>query len=181
MLRDDSCPFEIFMVPKYTGHVILRAAQAEDETFLFELYSSTRAEEMASWGWNEAQRQAFLSMQFRGQRAHYAEYPNVDHRIILLNGEPVGRIFISRMEAEIRLVDISLLPAYRERGLGAALIRELFEEAARTRKVIQLHVEKNNRALQLYQRLGFEIVGDAASHWFMIWRPIDQNDKTTGE
>jgi ribosomal protein S18 acetylase RimI-like enzyme len=151
--------------------ITLRSAEPDDEPFLYELYASTRAEELAAWGWNEAQQQAFLNLQFRGQRAHYAEYPNPDHKIILEDERTIGRLFLSRLQDEIRLVDIALLPAFRGRGIGTALIQGLFEEAARDGKAVRLHVEKFNRAQHLYQRLGFHIIGDAQSHYFMEWKP----------
>jgi ribosomal protein S18 acetylase RimI-like enzyme len=151
--------------------ITLRSAGLADEAFLYELYAGTRAEEMAAWGWGAAQQRAFLDLQFRGRQAHYAEYPNPDHKIIVEDGRPVGRLFLSRPRDEIRLVDIALLPEVRGRGIGTALIQGLFEEALSARKVVRLHVEKFNRAQQLYLRLGFRIVGDAPSHYFMEWNP----------
>ena len=148
----------------------MRPAQAADEDFLFELYRGTRAEEMAAWGWDEAQQQIFLSMQFKGQSAHYAQYSNIDHRIILDGDRSIGRIFLSWLEGVMILVDIALLPEYRGRGIGGALIKELLGEAERTGKTVQLHVLKSNRAQNLYRRFGFEVVEDAGSHWKMHWR-----------
>jgi ribosomal protein S18 acetylase RimI-like enzyme len=148
----------------------LRPAEPDDETFLYELYASTRAEEMAAWGWNEAQAQAFLNLQFRGQQAHYAQYPNPDHQIILDETQPIGRLFVSRPEEEIHLADIALLPEYRSQGIGAILIHNLLEEAAQSGKAVRLHVEKFNRARQLYLRLGFQVISDALSHDLMEWK-----------
>lgn len=165
------------MIPTTAHSVILRPAQDDDEAFLFELYRNTRAEEMAAWGWNEAQQQAFLDLQFRAQQAHYAEYPNTDHQIIVHSGRPIGRLLVSRLNDEILLADIALLAERRGQGIGATLIQGLFEEAIREGKAVRLHVEKFNRAQQLYRRLGFEIVGDAGMHYFMEWRPV----KNTGD
>jgi len=158
------------MIPGNVQSVGLRPAEADDEAFLFRLYGSTRAEELADWGWNAAQQEAFLKLQFRGQQAHYDAYPNTDHRIILCGGQPVGRLLVSRLTEEIRLVDISILTENRGRGVGANLIRDLLAEAARSDLPVRLHVEKFNRAQQLYRRLGFEIIGDTGSHYFMEWR-----------
>lgn len=156
--------------------ITLRPAKPDDETFLYELYASTRAEEMAAWGWNQAQQQAFLNLQFRGQQAHYAQYPNPDHKLILEDERPIGRLFLSRLQDEIRLVDIALLPGHRGRGLGSALIKELFEEAAHNGKAVRLHVAKFNRARELYLRLGFQVIGDAQSHYLMEWKsPTGEN------
>lgn len=167
------------MIPTNAHSIRLRPANSDDQAFLFDLYRSTRAEELSAWGWDEAQQQAFLNLQFRGQQAHYAEYPNTNHQIIL-DGElpigcPIGRILTSHLMDEIRLVDIALLPEHRGQGIGAALIQSLFEEAASEGKAVRLHVVKEARALRLYQRLGFQIIGDAVSHYLMEWT------NTTGE
>lgn len=159
----------------------MRPAQAADEDFLFELYRDTRAEEMAAWGWDEKQQRMFLNLQFKGQSAHYAQYPDIDHRIVLDGGKPIGRIFLSRRESVIILVDIALLPEYRGRGIGGALIEELLGEAERTGKSVQLHVVKINRAQNLYRRFGFEIVEDAGSHWKMLWPGSPPKSNHRGE
>ena len=58
-----------------------RCAVPDDEVFLFELYASTRNEEMAAWGWDRAQEQMFLNLQFTAQRRHYdIAFPNAEHK-----------------------------------------------------------------------------------------------------
>ncbi len=153
----------------------LRPAEPEDADFLFELYCSTRAEELAAWNLEETQQQVFLDLQFRAQQAHYNQYPNLDHRIILENGNRIGRIMVSRLENEIRLADISLLTEARGKSIGAKLISDLQTEAGQSGKPLRLHVEKNNRALRLYQRLGFTITNDLGFHYFMEWRPAQNS------
>lgn len=125
---------------------------------------------MAAWGWGPTQQQAFLNLQFRAQQAHYAEYSNTDHQIVLDGERPVGRLLVSELDDEFRLVDIALLPEYRNTGIGAALIGALLEKAAQSGKAVRLHVMKTNRARRIYQRLGFSIIGDAGSHHLMEWR-----------
>lgn len=147
----------------------LRPAEDGDQAFLFELYRDTRSEEMAAWGWGEAQQQAFLGLQFRARTMSYSAYPNIEHSIILDGVRPIGRLMISRMEDEIRLVDIALLSEVRGNGIGAKLIADLLVIAQRENKPLRLHVEKFNRALQLYQRLGFRIIEDTGTQYFMEW------------
>ena len=55
------------------------------------------------------------------------------------------------------IMDIALLPEYRGRGIGTAILHELLGAADRAGKTVMLHVEPNNPALRLYRRLGFEI------------------------
>jgi ribosomal protein S18 acetylase RimI-like enzyme len=158
------------MLKDYSDAITLRQADPSDEAFLYQLYASARAEEMAAWGWDSAQREAFLSLQFRARQAQYREYPNIDHQIILADGLPIGRILISEIKDEFLLVDIALLTECRNAGIGAALIRALLDRAAAAGKVVRLHVEKNNRAQRLYQRLGFRFAGDAGLYYLMEWR-----------
>ncbi|MFN0112650.1 MAG: GNAT family N-acetyltransferase [Blastocatellia bacterium] len=158
------------MTPISPDTISLRPAEASDEAFLFELYRNTRAEEMAAWGWPEAQQQAFLSLQFRARNAAYSTYPNQEHSIIVNTNQPIGRILISRKDDEIRLVDIALLSEVRGQGIGAKLIAELFEQARRENLPVRLHVDKFNRAFRLYQQLGFQTLEDTGTQYFMEWR-----------
>ncbi len=154
--------------------ITLRPANSDDEAFLYRLYASSRSEELAAWGWNGAQQEAFLNLQFRAQQAHYREYPNTDHQIVLAGGRPIGRLLVSELDDEFRLVDVALLAEHRNAGIGEALIRQLLDRARLSGKAVRLHVEKTNRAQRLYRRLGFAEIGDAGSHFFMEWRASER-------
>jgi ribosomal protein S18 acetylase RimI-like enzyme len=159
--------------------ISLRAVTSEDEAFLYEVYASTRRDEMLSWGWDRTQQDAFLKMQFKAQHQAYAmEDEGTDTKIILLEGKPVGRLIVNRTEDEIRLTDIALLTEYRSSGIGTALIKDLFDEASRAGKPVRLHVLKNNRALRLYERLGFKTTGENGIHFQMEWIPDTQPSST---
>ena len=153
--------------------VTRRAVRAEDETFLSALYASTRAEEVAAWGWTAAQQEAFLRMQFQAQRQAYQwQYPGAEEQIIWREERPIGRLMVYRTAAEIRLVDIALLPEARGTGLGGRLIQALLDEAQQVGTPVRLHVTHDNRAAHLYARLGFKLVSETASHLFMEWSPV---------
>lgn len=74
-------------------------------------------------------------------------------------GQAAGSVIVFRGPAEIRLVDIALLPEFRNRGLGARLISQLIEEAGRAAIPLRLSVTAGNPAIHLYQRLGFVATG----------------------
>ena len=152
--------------------ITLRAALADDEAFLYELYASTRAEEVALFGWDAQQCEAFLRMQFNAQRQQYAEFPHPDHRIILRATQPIGRLFVLRLEKEFCLADIALLPSERGAGLGGQLVGELLAEAAQNQVPVTLHVAHGNRARRLYERLGFvpeSLDNDDGAYCAMRW------------
>jgi ribosomal protein S18 acetylase RimI-like enzyme len=137
-----------------------RPASPDDDEFLFRLYASTRAEEMAAWGWPPAQQESFLRMQFRVRRQSYAaSYSGASHSILLSGAVPVGSAVVWRGPSEIRLVDIAFLPEHRNRGWGAQWISQLIREAAAAEIPLRLNVHRGNRAIRLYERLGFVPAG----------------------
>jgi ribosomal protein S18 acetylase RimI-like enzyme len=111
-------------------------------------------------------------MQFNAQHAYYQEhYSKADLQVILIKGEPVGRLYLERMEEEFRLIDIALLPEHRNRGIGTRLIKDVMTEAAKEKKPVRIHVEEFNPALRLYERLKFTKIEMRGVYWFMEWSP----------
>jgi ribosomal protein S18 acetylase RimI-like enzyme len=152
--------------------VSLRPATGEDRAFLYEVYASTRQEELAPLRWDEATTRTFLTMQFDAQDHHYhTYYDGAEFLVILVDDRPAGRLYVARWQTELRLMDIALLPPYRNAGIGTALIKDLMEEARRTGHAVRLHVEPFNPAMRLYQRLGFSRIGEEGIYWFMQWMP----------
>ncbi len=144
----------------------------EDREFLQRLYASTRAEELALTDWDETQKQAFLAQQFAAQHHHYQRYyTGASFDLVLLDNEPIGRLYVARWQDEIRVVDIALLPEYRSRGIGGGLLRDLLKEAAAANQRLTIHVERYNPALRLYRRLGFEPVGETGVYLLLAARP----------
>ena len=137
-------------------NITLRAVGPDDYDFLVEVYGSTRAEEMALVPWTTEMQQAFVRSQFAAQQDHYAKtYPAASHDIIMSDDRPVGRLYVARLDQEIRIVDITLLPAERNAGIGSYLIKQLLDEANRSGKVTRIYVEEFNPSLRLFERLGF--------------------------
>ena len=160
--------------PGGTPHVSLRPVAPEDDEFLFAVYASSRAEELAQTDWDEAQRLAVLRMQFDAQDRYYHEqYPNGAYDVILVEGEPAGRLYVNRGPDEFRIIDIAMLPAYRNRRIGTHLIGALQTEAALSRKPLRIHVERFNPALRLYELLGFQPIADRGVYLFLEWRSAE--------
>jgi ribosomal protein S18 acetylase RimI-like enzyme len=141
------------------GLIGLRPAVAADESFLYRVYASTREVELQLFDWNDDQKTAFLTMQFGAQRLSYRQsFPGWGYDIIAIGDQPVGRFFVHRGADAIRVVDLGLLPEYRSQGIGSALLKAVLEEADEAGMPIRLHVESFNRAMKLYERLGFRAV-----------------------
>jgi ribosomal protein S18 acetylase RimI-like enzyme len=150
----------------------LRPFVEEDLPFIFSLYASTRMAEMALTGWPQEQVQAFLIQQFQAQHHHYQTYyPGGLFAVIERDGEPIGRWYVRSGGEEARLIDVTLRPADRNRGIGSLLMEGLQREARDRGLPIRLHVEPFNPAYRLYQRFGFTLLEERGVYHFLEWKP----------
>jgi ribosomal protein S18 acetylase RimI-like enzyme len=149
----------------------LRLASAADDAFWFELYASTRADELQAWGWDESQQAAFLKLQFTAQQHSYqAHYPQRERSLICLEGVVIGGMQVDRTPTHIHLIDLAILPPYRNRGIGTQLLQQLCDSAQRLQQAVHLQVSAGSPAMALYTRLGFQPVADTGMYWQMIWQ-----------
>lgn len=152
--------------------ITFRPISDDDLALLLKIYASTRADEMAQVPWTEAEKTAFVNVQFEAQHKYYQEvFPNAEFSILEKDGQPIGRLYLDRREDEHRLIDIALLPEYRGLGFGGELMQGVLDEAREAGKMVRIHVEHNNPAMRLYLRLGFEKVEDQGVYYLMEWRP----------
>jgi ribosomal protein S18 acetylase RimI-like enzyme len=150
----------------------LRPATAEDREFLLRVYAATREEELAMTDWSVEQKARFVQMQFDAQDAYYREhYAGAQFFVIKVDGEPAGRLYVHHRPDEIRLMDIALLPGYRNRGVGSSLLNDLLSQARSQGKGVGIHVEKHNPAMRLYESLGFRRKADRGVYDFLLWLP----------
>lgn len=151
----------------------LREVADSDRDFLVSVYASTRAEELAMTDWSEEQKAQFCQMQFTAQDAHYRQhYPTAQYFVIEVSSVPAGRFYVDHWSKEIRIMDIALLPAHRGQGVGTYLLTQLMQQATREGKTLSIHVERNNPALTLYQRLGFTVTEDKGVYLLLEWRAV---------
>jgi RimJ/RimL family protein N-acetyltransferase len=139
----------------------LRPVEEADRAFLVELYASAREPELAHVPWDDATRRAFIEQQFSAQDGHYRQnYPGATLDVIEVDGESAGRLYVHRGPNDIRIMDIALAPAFRGRGIGTELLRALMAQAQESGRKLSIHVEMNNPARKLYERLGFRPAGE---------------------
>ncbi|MCC8537794.1 GNAT family N-acetyltransferase [Xanthomonas axonopodis pv. poinsettiicola] len=153
----------------------LRPEQPDDIAWLEDLYASTRSDELAPVPWPEATKRAFLQQQFALQRAHYRQhFAGAEFSIVEVEDLRIGRLYLHRAATHLTVVDISLLPEWRGRGIGSQLIVHVQALAREAGCTVSLHVLHANPAAQrLYGRLGF-VAGDSTqTHLQMHWHPSD--------
>lgn len=152
--------------------IVFRDACETDKELLLKIYGSTRSEELALVTfWDDNQKLAFIHHQFQAQDFHYKKhYPDAQYSIIIYEGKEAGRIYVERnqMPEKIHVIDISILPEFRNKGIATTIFRQLQDEAKQTNKSLSIHVEKFNKAKQLYERLGFVIKSEASDIYVLM-------------
>lgn len=150
---------------------VLREMVEKDKSFLFELYVSTRRQEVESWGWTSEQMDVFLKLQWQTQQFSYSQqFPGANHSIILYENECAGRCIIENTSEYVHLIDISLLPGYQGKGIGTFIIEKLQQQAIQENKAVILQVLHSNPARLLYERLGFQMVEANGLYNRMQWQ-----------
>ena len=150
--------------------ITLRPATEDDRQFLLALYKSSRGDDLRDLGWEEERIAEFLEMQYEAHQNFLAnDHPDIQDQVVLSFGEPVGHLALEQRPEEIRLVDVSLMPAQRQHGTGTLLIQELQTQAAAAKRPLRLQVIRFSRAVGLFERLGFRRTSETGSHFQMEW------------
>jgi GNAT superfamily N-acetyltransferase len=150
----------------------LRPETDADVDFLMRVYASTREEELATVPWSAEEKRTFLASQFQAQRHHYRTYfADTAFDVLEERGEPAGRLYLQVRRTQLYVMDITLLPPWRGRGIGTAILEALQAAGRASGKGVGIMVEKFNPALRLYRRLGFIDIADSGVYLEMEWLP----------
>lgn len=139
-----------------------RPAAPADEPFLRALGGAVVAERLGQVGLNPEELLTIQEIQFIARRRdRAAQYPGADEELIMLDGRPVGAMLVDRARERILLIDLALMPAARQQGIGTTILTALAEEAARLEVPLRARTQSTNaRARRLYARAGFHELDD---------------------
>ena len=150
----------------------LRAETDGDIPFLRGLYATTRELELSVTNWSDDQKRAFCDSQFDAQRRHYRSYiPDCRFDVLVCGDEPIGRLYLEPRVTQLHIVDIALIPDWRGKGIGGAIVAALIDKAAQSGRGVGIFVEKFNPALRFYRRLGFTEMREEGPYFEMEWLP----------
>jgi GNAT superfamily N-acetyltransferase len=143
--------------PEPWGRLNARPVQGADDPFLRCLYANSRAEQMRETGWSPSRCRAYLDEQFEFQQRHFlARHPDALFLLLVLEGQPIGRLSWHATPGRATLIELCLAPTWRRRGVGSRVLAWLAEAADRRGQVIGLHIDRDNPACRLARRFGFE-------------------------
>jgi ribosomal protein S18 acetylase RimI-like enzyme len=140
----------------------LRPATLEDAEFLFQLLKATMREYVEqTWDWDDNWQRAYFQMR----------YDPTKNQVVVLDDRDIGVIAAERGEDRIHLSTIYILPEYQSQGIGTQLLKDLLAGAFREGLPVTLRVLKVNPAKRLYERLGFAVIRETETRYFMKAMP----------
>jgi N-acetylglutamate synthase-like GNAT family acetyltransferase len=140
-----------------------RRATAKDLELLYDIFRNTLGPYVAqTWGaWDD-----------EAQRKRFKETTRVEeHRVLELDGQPIGCLWLTESATEVALARIFILPPFQNRGIGTEIMKELTMDADDKQVPVRLKVLRVNPARRLYERLGFETISEDATHYTMLRHP----------
>jgi len=150
----------------------LRACTEADDAFVYDVFSTTWESEVAALP-NQNLAQHVLRIQHIAQERRFASrYPDLQRYVVVQDGEPAGRLYIHESDSLLEVVDLTLMPRFRDHGVGTRIFHELFAYATREEQTVVLRVERRNeRATLLYSQLGFDLVTVDDLDNYFEWAP----------
>ena len=87
-----------------------------------------------------------------------------DYKVICINDKKVGCLLVVNKDDGVLLDEIYLEEKYRNKGIGTSIIKKILSNY----NIVYLWVYKlNTRALSLYKKLGFKIIDETETRYYM--------------
>ena len=98
-----------------------------------------------------------------------------EYKNIVLNNIIVGSFLITKNENGLLLDEIFIEEQYRNKGIGTSIIKDV---VSKSNNNVYLWVYKDNiKAVNLYNKLGFNIKEETDSRYYMEYKVVDKNRK----
>lgn len=101
----------------------------------------------------------------------YDNWDNPGFKIIELDGTPCGYTRIEYMPNQVEGHELVISPEYQNKGIGTFVLNKLIDDAKKRSVPAKLQVFTENRAIELYKRIGFCEIDRNENHIIMEWRP----------
>jgi GNAT superfamily N-acetyltransferase len=119
------------------------------------------------WGWDE-------DIQRRFHREHWDKR---EFRAICVDSVDVGTVWMEQSPDHWRFGEFYILPEYQGLGIGTYVLNSAIIDADRSGLPIRLEYLKWNPVGSLYRRLGFRMISENDTHYFMERNPKGDHEK----
>nr|WP_251614461.1 GNAT family N-acetyltransferase [Pumilibacter muris] len=86
---------------------------------------------------------------------------------IAVKNQTAGYVYYKEEDTKIIVDVFTLLPEYRNNGLGSLILQGFIKKADELNKPIFLDTFKSNPAKKFYERNGFVVVDENSSHYIL--------------
>ena len=126
----------------------IRKATDEDLDLTFKIKKNALQEYLKKlWGWNEKAQKDFHKRAFKKEHFQVIEQQN----------EAIGYLEMETFADYVFLANLMILQRFQGQGIGKSIMKDLIKNNP---KIILEVLKVNQRAIQFYQGLGFEIMED---------------------
>lgn len=158
----------------------LKPARSGDSDFLYEVFCTTWQDEVAALPNQRLARHVLWIQHAAQERRFDTRYPGHRRFVVSHDGEPVGRFYLFASGSTLHIVDLTLLPQFRHRGIGTRLVRDLMCEASSDGHRVSMRVGRgNDTSLDRYASLGFELVSSDDLDHYVEWTPAPVLETTS--
>jgi ribosomal protein S18 acetylase RimI-like enzyme len=95
-------------------------------------------------------------------------------QVIVLEGQDIGLLKVDEQGSNIEIVQIQIDPKFQGKGIGRQVVSNVIDKSKVLKKNVSLSVLKENKARELYLRIGFKIIGEDDNSFIMLF---DHNAK----
>lgn len=141
------------------NELVYRKALETDIDYLLQLRKETMSEHLINSGIISNDEDQLLRINYLFDQA----------KIVVLANQNVGLLKLDEKENRIEIVQIQIDPKFQKKGLGQQIIKEVIKNALAEKKELVLSVLKANPAKELYERLGFKIIGEDEFSFMMLF------------
>jgi GNAT superfamily N-acetyltransferase len=157
----------------------LRPAKPEDDSFLYDVFCTTWEDEVAALPNQRLARHVLRIQHIAQERRFDSRYAGCRRFVVVSDGERIGRFYLFASGSLLHLVDLTLLPSHRSRGIEGRVVGDLMREAALDGLRISLRVGRTDLAsADLYAGLGFELVSADDLDNYFEWVPAPVHEMT---
>ncbi len=136
-----------------------RFASESDKEFLYSLnkvvYQDLVERTLGEWD-EEFQREYFE-----------LKWENSGYQIVEKDNKRIGTICVGHESHQHTLKEIQLLPEFQKQGIGTNLIKTEIKLAEKAKIPLKLSLLKGNKALSLYEKLGFRVYSETEKNILM--------------
>jgi GNAT superfamily N-acetyltransferase len=151
----------------------LRACTEADDAFVYDVFVTTWQSEVAALPNQNLARHVLRIQHIAQERRFAGQFPALQRFVVVEDGEPAGRLYLNDGPGPLQVVDLTLMPRFRGRGVGSRILRDLLCHAMGEQRPVAIHVPRRNpRMTTLVASLGFELVAvdDLDNH--LEWSPL---------